>query len=451
MKKLLILIVLAILTAGCAKNKEAPKSEATTDLASKVKKEFLHAWDGYKRYAWGHDMLKPLSKTSHDWYGESLLMTPVDAFDTMKIMKLDKEADEAKQLIFERLSFDKDINVQVFEVTIRLLGGLLSAYQLDGDKRFLDLAVDLGNRLLPAFDAPTCMPYRIVNLRTGETKNPHNNPAEIGTLLLEFGTLSEASGNSVYYDKAKHAVQTLFDKRSKIGLVGSVINVDSGEWEDTDSHISGRIDSYYEYLLKSWLLFDDNGMKSMWDASIHAINTYLADATANGLWYGRADMYTGARTHYYYGALDAFFPAVLALSGDMDRARKLQESSYKMWMLQGIEPEMIDYSTMEILSEFYLLRPENIESVYYLYHYTHDPRYLEMGKEYFESIVKYCRNDVAYASLQSVKTKEQQDAMESFFLAETLKYFYLLFAPDDTIDFNHIVFTTEAHPLRAGN
>ena len=124
-------------------------------LAAEVKAEFLHAWNGYKKYAWGHDDLKPLSKTYHDWYSQSLLMTPVDALDTMILMDLDDEAKATKQYILDNLSFDKDMEVQNFEITIRLLGGLLTNYQLTGDKRFLNLAEDLGNRLLPVFNSPT--------------------------------------------------------------------------------------------------------------------------------------------------------------------------------------------------------------------------------------------------------------------------------------------------------
>src|SRR5215813_8609308 len=175
-------------------------------LAAEVKAEFLHAWNGYKKYAWSHDDLKPLSKTYHDWYAQPLLMTPVDALDTMIIMDLNDEAAATRQYILDNLSFDKDMEVQNFEITIRLLGGLLSNYQLTGDKRFLSLAEDLGNRLLPVFNSPTGMPYRYVNLKTGKVRNPVSNPAETGTLLLEFGALSKLTGNPVYYDKAKRAL-----------------------------------------------------------------------------------------------------------------------------------------------------------------------------------------------------------------------------------------------------
>ena len=215
-----------------------------------MKAEFLHAWNGYKQYAWGHDALRPLTKKPRDWYGTSFCMTPVDAYDAMLLMGLSSEAAAAKQLIFDSLSFNKNIEVQSFEMTIRLLGGLLSAYEMDGDKRFLALAEDLAKRLLPVFNTPTGMPYRYVNLQTGKIRDSLNNPAEIGTSLLEFGTLSKLTGNPVYFQKAKDALVALFSRRSTIGLVGEWINVQTGEWVDSTSHIGGGIDSYDEYLLK---------------------------------------------------------------------------------------------------------------------------------------------------------------------------------------------------------
>src|SRR6266850_1174108 len=301
-------------------------------LASEVRAEFMHAWNGYKKYAWGHDDLKPLSKTYHDWYAEPLLMTPVDALDTMILMGLKVEANRTRQYIVKNLSFDKNIEVQNFEITIRMLGGFLSSYQLTGDRRLLNLAEDLGNRLLPVFESPTGLPYRYVNLKTGQ-------------------------------------------------------------WTDTDSHISGAIDSYYEYLLKCAILFDDQDCRKMWTDSLASINQYLRDETKGRmkpeLWYGHADMNTGKRTATTYGALDAFFPAVLALSGDLDRAKRLQASSFKMWSLHGIEPEELDYNAMQVVSPGYPLRPEIVESTYYLYHYTKDPRYVRKGEELWRDFVKY--------------------------------------------------------------
>ena len=442
----LCLAGLALLAAqSCKRSRDEGQA---WKAAERVKTEFLHAWNNYERYAWGHDALRPLSKTPHDWYGQSLQMTPVDALDTLILMKLDGEAAKAHALIANELSFDRDIYVKNFEVTIRLLGGLLSGYQLTGDKRLLRLAEDLGTRLLPAFNSPTGMPYVYVNLHTGQVRDPMSNPAETGTLLLEFGTLSKLTGTPVFYDKAKQALVETYKRRSPLGLVGASINVETGEWADRDSHISGGIDSYYEYLWKCWLLFGDKECLEMWKASILAVNKYLADDTGGELWYGHADMRTGKRTETTYGALDAFFPALLALSGDVSRARALQASSFKMWKLYGIEPEVIDYKTMRVIANTYHLRPEIIESTYYLYHYTNDRQYRQMGETILNDFVKYCRTDTGYAALSDIVTKQQRDEMESFVLAETFKYFYLLFAPPGTLDFDNIVFNTEAHPLR---
>lgn len=255
-----------------------PNSQPNSQqLAKDVRAEFLHAWRGYKKYAWGHDDLKPLSKGYHDWYAQPLLMTPVDALDTMILMGLKDEAATTRKYITRNLSFDKDINVQNFEITIRLLGGLLSSYQFTHDKQSLTLAEDLGNRLLPVFNSPTGLPYRFVNLKTGKVRGAETNPAEAGTLLIEFGTLSKLTRRPVFYEKAKRALVEIHKRRSPIGLVGTWINVETGKWTNTDSHISGAIDSYYEYLLKCWLLFDDQDCKRMWLDSIAAINKYLAD------------------------------------------------------------------------------------------------------------------------------------------------------------------------------
>ncbi len=433
-----------------ASNHASPHDETAADpaMADEIRQEFRHAWNGYKQYAWGHDALKPLTRGAHDWYADSLLMSPVDALDTMILMGMNDEAIATREYIVKNLSFDRDIYVKNFEITIRLMGGLLSSYQLTGDKKLLSLADDLGTRLLPAFGSPTGMPYVYVNLKTGTVRGEETNPAEVGTLLIEFGTLSKLTGKTIYYEKAKRALVELYNRRSSLGLVGSSINVRSGHWTDPVSHISGGIDSYYEYLLKCWLLFDDRDCERMWKASIEAVNMYLADQASSGFWYGQANMNTGARVGTSFGALDAFFPGTLALSGDLERAKKLEDSAFKMWSTFGIEPEEMDYRTMKIVSSGYELRPEIIESAYYLHSFTHDPRYREMGKTFFDSLVKYCRTDVAYAALSDVEKKTKKDEMESFFFAETLKYLFLLYAPPDTVDLKNVVFNTEAHPIR---
>jgi hypothetical protein len=438
----------AALTASLllsAQGAAAAAAEAA-DMAARVKAEFLHAWNGYRQYAWGHDALKPLSRASRDWYQQSLLMTPVDALDTLVLMGLDEEARQTRELIARELSFDKDIDVKHFEIVIRLLGGLLSGYQLTGDARLLKLAADLGTRMLPAFDSPTGLPYVYVNLRTGKAHGNESNPAE-AALLLEYGTLARLTGQGRFYDTAKRALTATYQRRSALDLVGERFDVTTGQWTNTNSHIGARIDSYYEYLWKCWRLFADRDCLAMWKRSIAAANRYYPEELGGALWYGQVDMRTGARTGSEYGALEAFFPGLLAYSGDLTRARRLQESSFAMWKLHGAEPESYDYRSGRITQPGYPLRPEIVESTWYLYRLTGDAHYRAMGRSLFEDFVRRCRAEAGYAALADVVSGRQADDMESFVLAETFKYFYLLFAPPATLDLERVVLNTEAHPL----
>jgi ER degradation enhancer, mannosidase alpha-like 2 len=422
--------------------------EEKARLAASVKEEFVHSWNAYKKFAFGKDALHPLSKTGYNWYKDPLLVGQLDALDTMTLMGLTAEADSTRAYVIKHLSFNQDIYVKAFEVNIRLLGGLLSNYQLSGDDRLLKLARDLADRLTPIFHSPTGLPYVEVNLKTGAVRGTKTNPAEIGTYLLEFGTLSRLTGDAKYYNYAKYALLNLYERRSEIGLYGDQIDCESGAWLSTSSHISAGIDSFFEYLVKCALMFEDQDCLTMWKESYLALNTFVADSTGSGLWYGRVDMNTGKRTATIAGALDAFYPAVLTMAGDLGQAEELQESFLKMWQHNGIEPTEFDYVKMEATRPAYYLNPEIMESAYYLYKRTQKDRYLEMGRIFLDSLKTYCRTDGGYAELKSVVTKEKSDRMETYFLAETLKYLYLLFAPPETLDFDKITFNTEAHPLK---
>ena len=444
--RLLVPAIVLFLFASCSTNRAVLDDRGR--LANEVREEFLHSWNAYKKYAWGSDMLRPVSQKPVNWYNVALLMTPVDALDTMILMGLEEEANATREYIVANLSFNHDIYVKNFEITIRLLGGLLSNYQLTGDKRLLALADDLGQRLMPVFNSPTGIPYVDVNLKTGQVRNPRTNPAEVGTLIIEFGTLSKLTGKPQYYQAAKNALVQIYNRRSSIGLVGTWIDANTGQWLDKDSHVSACIDSYYEYLLKGAILFDDADLMRMWNDSKVAVMKHLADEAPSGLWIGHADMETGKRTKTWFGLLDAFFPAVLALSGDVPTAARLQESCLKMWNKYGIECEQFDYMKMDTVNPKYQLNPEIMESAYYLYYYTKNPRYLEMGKTFLSGLKRYCRMEEGYSGLKNVATKERTDLMESYFLAETLKYLYLLFAPPETLPFDKVVFNTEAHPIK---
>ncbi len=422
--------------------------EMKAEMCAKVKAAAQHAWKGYTTYAMGSDDLRPLTKTGKNWYNSSLLMTPVDAFDTFTILGLTTEAAEAKNIILSKLDFNTNNEVQVFEITIRLLAGLITAYETDGDKQFLQLATDLGNRLMPAFKTPTGMPYRFIHLQTGKLRDSINNPAEIGTLMMEFGKLSKLTKDPQYYNAAKKAIMYVYKKRSKLDLVGEQINVLKGKWVSTQTHISGYIDSYYEYLYKSWKLFGDKDFKTAFDTHNNAIKKILISKTDNGWFMRHADMNSGKETATLYGALDAFYAGLCAYAGDVETAQHIQQANYYMWTKFNLEPEEFDFKKDSITSAYYILRPENLESCFYLYRSTEMYDYLWMAKVMVDDIITHCKTDIAFASLKNVTTYEKANSMESFFFGETLKYAYLVFAAVSALDLNKVVLTTEAHPFK---
>lgn len=422
--------------------------EMKVEMQLKIKEATRHAWQGYKQYAWGYDDLRPLTKTGKNWYKTTVLMTPVDAYDTFVMLGLNDEAKEAKDLILSRLVIKTDNEVQIFEITIRILAGLITAYEIDGEPRMLKMATELADRMMPAFNTPTGMPYRFINLQSGKLRDSINNPAEVGTLMLEFGKLSKITGNKVYYNAAKKAILSVYNKRSKLNLVGEQINVITGQWKSDVSHISGYIDSYYEYLYKAWLLFGDKDFKTAFDKHNKAIKKHLINKTPKGWFLHHVNMHTGKVLQTKYGALDAFYAGLSALEGDVETAKNIQQANYYMWTKFNMEPEEFNFANDSVTSASYILRPENIESCFYLYRKTGMNEYLWMAKVMIEDIIKNCKTEIAFASIKNVATLEKHNSMESFFFAETLKYAFLIFAPESVADLDKIVFNTEAHPFK---
>jgi hypothetical protein len=212
--------------------------------------------------------------------------------------------------------------------------------------------------------------------------------------------------------------------------------------------VGAPADSYYEYLYKSWLLFHDPEIKRAWDSSIAAIQAHIAERRGPLLWYGIVDMNTGRKVSSRVMLYDAFFPGLLALSGDLERARASEAAWDTVWSLNGLIPMEYDYDTQRVTNPHYELNPELIESTFYLWRLTRDPRYLAMEARYYSDLKKYCRTDTAYTHIGDVTTKRKVDEMETFFLAETMKYFYMAFAPDCPFNPDTCVFSTEAQPFR---
>lgn len=456
MDKLFLGCLLVLLFSTCSNTTSVETSTTANpiadSLAQEVIDETLRSWKAYKQYAWGHDVLAPLSKSYEDWYEEPLYISPIDAFSTLHLMDLKDEAKEIERYVVDSLDFNKDIDVKIFEVNIRILGGLLAMYEHSGNPKVLNKAKDFADRMLHAFNTKTGIPTYWVNLKTGIAKGDTVNVAEAATYTFEMGILSSYTKDPKYYQAGKKATLAIYERRSTIGLIGEIINVQTGEWISSQSHLGAGVDSYYEYLYKSYLLFGDEELGNIWRASIQSINQYLAEDYDNKLWYSRADMNSGKLVSAKVTLYDAFFPAILALSGDVTRAARLQQTWEWLWDKYGLEPMDYDYKKEVPTYPVYDLNPEFMESAYYLYHLTGDSIYFNMNKKCWEDIKRYCKTDVAFTSIENVETMEKRDYMPTFFFAETLKYLYLTFSHyQNKFNFDEYLFNTEAHQFKRSN
>jgi len=457
MKNLLFILTTIVLFISCQnagshkiKNNTETKVESKSDLlAQELIDETQGTWKAYKQYAWGHDALAPLSKTHKDWYDEPLYISPIDAYSTLSLMGLTEEAKEIENYVVDSLDFNKDIDAKIFEVNIRILGGLLAMYGLSENPLVLDKAIDFADRMLPAFNTKTGIPKYWVNLKTGIPSGDTVNVAEAASYVFEMGILSYYTSDPKYYQAGKKATMAVYSRRSELGLIGDVIDVETGEWVSTQSHICAGVDSYYEYLYKSYLMFGDPELGQIWEESTKLIHKYMAETFEDRLWFGRVDMNTGALVSSVVTLYDAFFPAILALSGDVENAKNYQASWAWLWNTYGLEPMVYDYKTGNPNYPAYDLNPEIIESAYYLFNITGDSAYYKMNEQFWSDVKKHCRTEVAFTSVADVQTMEQKDYMPTFFFAETLKYFYLTFSHhQNKFDFEDYIFNTEAHQFQ---
>jgi len=438
-----------------------------------VEEMFYHAFDGYMERAFPHDELRPISGGYTDALVElgapaqptrrgysGVALTLIDSLDTLAVIGNASEFARGVRWVSENVDFDIDIDVSVFETTIRLLGGLLSAHMLangtmvDGASHvrvagyggeLLVLARDLGERLLGAFDGCEALPRAFVNLRDAKAKQASHQRLEqcsagVGTLLLEFGVLSRLTGDPSFEHAALCALRLLWSKRSKFDLLGNTLDVRTGHWRNPTATIGAGVDSFYEYSLKAYLVFGKPELYAMWNASASAVEQHL-----------RADMHKGHRRaeRVEFDALQAFWPALQVLAGELRPAAATFEAFHSLWRKFNALPERfdVDRGKLHDTLAYYPLRPELAESCYALYHATRDARYLQIGAEMVTSLNSAARTFFGFAAIKSVRSMALEDQMPSFFLAETLKYLYLLFdeASFANTHAESYVFTTEGH------
>ncbi|KAK2091525.1 ER degradation-enhancing alpha-mannosidase-like protein 1, partial [Saguinus oedipus] len=368
----------------------------------------------------------------------------------MSIMGNSSEFQKAVKLVINTVSFDRDSTVQVFEATIRVLGSLLSAHRIitdskqpfgdmtikDYDNELLYMAHDLAVRLLPAFEnTKTGIPYPRVNLKTGVPPDSNNETctAGAGSLLVEFGILSRLLGDSTFEWVARRAVKALWNLRSNdTGLLGNVVNIQTGHWVGKQSGLGAGLDSFYEYLLKSYILFGEKEDLEMFNAAYQSIQNYLRrgreacnEGEGDPPLYVNVNMFSGQLMNTWIDSLQAFFPGLQVLIGDVEDAICLHAFYYAIWKRYGALPERYNWQLQAPDVLFYPLRPELVESTYLLYQATKNPFYLHVGMDILQSLEKYTKVKCGYATLHHVIDKSTEDRMESFFLSETCKYLYL--------------------------
>ncbi|KAF2361819.1 Glycoside hydrolase family 47 [Trinorchestia longiramus] len=359
----------------------------------------------------------------------------------------------------------------------RVLGGLLSAHLLIedpsqrlGDLRpewyngeLLDMATDLAARLLPAFSlSPTGIPHPRVNLRSGVPYGGRTDTctAGAGTLLVELGILSRLSGDPTYLLAARRAARALWARRhNTTELLGNVLDMNTGKWMSELSGVGAGLDSFYEYMLKSYILFGEQEDYAMFNVSYARIKQYMRRGraacnrgTGDHPLYVNVLMSSGGTHTSWIDSLQAAFAGLQVLAGDVEEAICTHALYWSIWQKFGVLPERYNWQSSAPDVLFYPLRPEFAEATYLLYQATRNPFYLHVGREVLHSLNNLTRVQCGYATVHSVIDGSLEDRMESFFLSETCKYLYLLFDHDNPVNSESrgYLFTTQGHVIPMG-
>uniref|UniRef100_A0A8C2JKC7 alpha-1,2-Mannosidase n=1 Tax=Cyprinus carpio TaxID=7962 RepID=A0A8C2JKC7_CYPCA len=430
----------------------------------------------FQDYAYPADELMPLScrgrvrglEPNRGDIDDSLgkfSLTLIDSLDTLVLLNKLDEFEEAVKKTVQDVRFDNDIVVSVFETNIRVLGGLLGAHVMAdvlkqrGERmqwyrdELLHMAKELGYRLLPAFNTTSGLPYPRVNLRYGVVNPLSRTGTEsdtctacAGTMILEFAALSQLSGDPIFEEHARKAMDVLWEKRQRgSDLVGTVINIHNGDWVRRDSGVGAGIDSYYEYLMKAYILLGDKVYLNRFNTHYSAIMKYISQPPL----LLNVHMHNPTvNVRSWMDSLLAFFPGLQVLRGDLKPAIETHEMLYQVTKRHNFLPEAF---TTEFRVHWgqHPLRPEFAESTYFLYKATGDPYYLKVGQSIVEKLNTHARVPCGFAAVQDVRTGTHEDRMDSFFLAEMFKYLYLLFSEKSQLPINidDYIFTTEAHLL----
>jgi hypothetical protein len=425
-------------------------------VAEDVRGELLHTWNAYKRLAWGHDHLLPVSGGHSEFFDDAhpVGLTIVEALDTLYLMRFDDELAEGVTWIKENLDFGAvDADVQVFETNIRMVGGLLSGYLATRDRALLRHARDIADILLPCFErSPTGIPYRFVNPATGEISGVTNPLAEVGTIITEFGTLSRLTGDPKYYRAARKAMKAVVDRRSELDLLGTEINVETGEWTNDTATIHPPVDSFFEYTWDAWDLFGDRDFRDWYRLLTAAIIEHEAATIDGHLWFARVDKDDGTVVRTAQSELGSFYAGLLGQSGH----RRLGDAYLASWTSVldqfPVLPEGYDPVTRAATAKGNQLRPEYVDSCLNLWLVTgrEDEIYRRLAYDYYLRQKTHSRVDNGWTVIDDVTTTPvtHGDLTSGYWWSEQMKYWYLMFAPARRFDYRRNYLSTEGNVFR---
>lgn len=420
-------------------------------LGMDVRSEMRWAWGNYRRLAWGRDEIDPVSGGYSTFFvkNHDLGLSLVEAMDTLWVMGLDAEYAEALAWVKGHLSFDVDGYVSVFETSIRMLGGLLSAHHASGDPVLLTKARDLGNRLLPAFDTPTGMPHRFVNLRTGAVRDPKTSPAEVGTYLPEYGTLSRLTGDDRYRAAAKRAVVAMYDRRSKAGLLADGIDAMTGAWTSRRATIGPPSDSYYEYLWDGWQLLGDADCKAMYDTLTAAILKWQCVQSGGRTWFNDVDFQMGGPLTDEQDELASFYGGLLAQGGAPGVGAAYTRAWSHVQDKFQILPEGYEYLGDNVTQPTNALRPELADAAFNLWLLDRAPEWRMIGRTHYLNMKRWNRARFGYSGIADMTSRPMtlDDRCPGYWWSEQMKYYYLLFSDTPRFDYAKNYLSTEGNVL----
>lgn len=478
-----------------------------SELKSLTLDLFNHSWQSYKNFGFPADEVRPLTcepygpnyNDSNDLRNDAMgnvTLTLIDNLDTFIVLGQWDELLWALNYLHENQAtiFHQNSIVQVFEASIRWLGGLLSTHLLLTDTKWpmdtkyhpireiadqydgflLVLAYDLGLRLIPAYRTKHQLPLPRINLLLGLDAVPDHLNAETCTSgaitpVIEFTLLLKLTGDPQFEAATTATFWKLWNSRSNLGLLPMSIDPHNNEWIDSITGIGASVDSFYEYALKASILFNNDPMWLVFTRSYQSLLSHLASHRGinDPLLFVNVDTVKGDKASTWIDLLGAFWAGVQVLAGRLSDAVQSHVIYMKMWDFFDAVPERWSYMSVSppsdptstkvqnaINLEWYPLRPEFIESTYYLFRATKDPMYLQIGLRILSVFKDRYTTPCGLAGVQDIRTGKLQNRMETFVMGETLKYLYLLFDEANESIVHHKlmakrnwVFSTEAHPL----